>query len=253
MDSIRKSALVAGVLFLVTFITSIPALGLYGPVLNDAHYIIGAGDDTRIFVGAFLEVLLAIAGIGTAVALFPIIKKQNEGIALGYVAARVVESTIIIVGIISLLAVVTMRRDFAGSTGADATTLVIAGKALVAIHKWTFLLGPGYCAGVENGLLLGYLMYRSGLVPRPMAVLGLVGGSLAFVSATAELFGLYPQVSTWSAILVLPEAVWEASLGVWLTVKGFKQSPIASATTRHAGVGGTAAASAPTAYPSHPS
>jgi hypothetical protein len=246
MDSIRKRALVTGVLFLITFVTSIPALGLYGPVLNDAHYILGPGADTRIFVGAFLEVLLAIAGIGTAVTIFPIIKRQNEAVALGYVAARVLESTIIVVGIISLLAVVTMRRDFAGSAGADATTLVIAGKTLVAIHKWTFLLGPGYCAGIENGLMLGYLMYRSGLVPRPMAVLGLVGGSLALASATAELFGLYPQVSTASAIVVLPEAIFEASLGIWLTVKGFRPSPITSATTRHAGAGETAAAPGPT-------
>jgi len=266
MDSVRKSALVTGVLFIVTFITSIPALGLYGPVLNDSHYILGAGADTRIFVGAFLEVLLAISGIGTAVAIFPVVKRQNESIALGYVAARIVESTIIAVGIISLLAVVTMRReyagsgvdptslviagktlviisllavvtmrrDFAGSGGADATTLVIAGHTLVAIHKWTFLLGPGYCAGIENGLMLGYLIYRSGLVPRPIAVLGLIGGTLAFVAATAELFGLFPQVSAAAAILVLPEALFEASMGIWLTFKGFRPSPITAAITRQA-------------------
>jgi hypothetical protein len=237
MDSLRKSALITGVLFIITFITSIPALGLYGPVLNDAHYVVGAGADTRIFVGAFLEVLLSISGIGTAVTLFPVIKRQNEGLAVGYVAARVLESTTTttIVGIISVLSVVTLRRDFAGSAGADSATLVIAGKTLVAIHKWTFLLGSGYCAGLGNGLLLGYLMFRSGLVPRPMAVLGLVGGSLAFASATAELFGLYQQVS--AAAAVLPEAAWEASLGIWLIVKGFKPSPITSATTHHAGAG----------------
>jgi hypothetical protein len=227
MDSVRKSALVTGVLFIVTFVTSIPALALYGPVLNNSRYILGAGADTRIFVAALLEVLLAIAGIGTAVAIFPVVKRQNESIALGYVAARVVESTIIAVGIISLLAVVTMRRDYAGSS-ADAATLVIAGKSLVAIHKWTFLLGPGFCAGIENGLMLGYLMYRSGLVPRPIAVLGLIGGTLAFAAATAELFGLFPQVSAQAAILVLPEALFEAAIGIWLIVKGFKPSPITS-------------------------
>ena len=234
MDKARKHALATGVLFIITFITSIPALILYGPVLNDSHYILGAGADTRIFVGAFLEVLLAISGIGTAVAIFPVVKRQNESIALGYVAAHIVESTIIAVGIISLLAVVTMRWDFAGSGGADATTLVIAGHTLVAIHKWTFLLGPGYCAGIENGLMLGYLIYRSGLVPRPIAVLGLIGGTLAFVAATAELFGLFPQVSAAAAILVLPEALFEASMGIWLTFKGFRPSPITAAITRQA-------------------
>jgi hypothetical protein len=225
MDSLRRTALVTGVLYLVTFVTSIPALILYGPVLNDAHYILGSGADTRIYVGAFLEVLLAISGIGSAVAIFPVVKRQNEGIALGYVAARIVEATIIIVGIVSVLAVVTMRRDYAGS-GGDAAAFAIAGKTLVAIHKWTFLLGPGYCAGIENGLMLGYLLYRSGLVPRPIAVLGLAGGSLAFVAATAELFGLWPQVSGAAFVLVLPEALFEFALGSWLTVRGFRPSPV---------------------------
>jgi Domain of unknown function (DUF4386) len=231
MDSVRKSALVTGVLFIVTFITSIPALGLYGPVLNDSNYVLGAGADTRVFVGAFLEVLLVIANIGTAVAIFPVIKRQNEGLALGYVAARIVESTIIAVGIVSLLAVVTMRRDFAGG---DAATFVIAGKSLVAIHKWTFLLGPGYCAGIENGLLLGYLMYRSGLVPRPIAVLGLIGGTLAFTAGTLELFQVFPQVSASAFLLTFPEALFEAAIGIWLTFKGFRPSPITAAITRAA-------------------
>jgi hypothetical protein len=232
MDFARKSALATGVFFILTIVTSIPALILYGPVLNDAHYILGAGADTRIFVGAFLEVLLVISNIGTAVAIFPVVRRQNESIALGYVAARVVESTIIAVGIISILAVVTLRRDLAGGT--DPATLVVAGKALVAIHKGSFLLGPGFCAGIENGLMLGYLMYRSGLVPRPIAVLGLVGGTLAFIAGTAELFGLWPQVSGPSILLVLPEALFEAVLGIYLTVKGFRPSPITAAMTRAA-------------------
>jgi len=233
MDFARKSALATGVLFILTFVTSIPALILYGPVLNDAHYVLGSGADTRIFVGAFLEVLLVISNIGTAVAIFPVVRRQNESIALGYVAARVVESTIIAVGIISILAVVTMRRDLAGG-GTDPATLVVAGKALVAIHKGSFLLGPGFCAGIENGLMLGYLMYRSGLVPRPIAVLGLVGGTLAFIAGTAELFGLWPQVSGAGVLLVLPEAAFEAVLGIYLTVKGFRPSPITAAMTRAA-------------------
>jgi hypothetical protein len=244
MDPNRKSALLAGVFFIITFITSIPALVLYGPVLNGAHYVLGAGADTRVALGAFLEVLLAISSIGTAVTLFPVLKRQSEGIALGYVAARVLESTVIAVGIISVLAVVTLRQDFAG---ADGATFVIAGKALVAIHKWTFLLGPGFVAGIGNGLLLGFLMYRSGLVPRPMAVLGLAGGSLAVAAATAELFGVFQQVSAGAAIMTFPEAAWEASLGVWLIVKGFRPSPITSDSTRRVRAGEAAAAPGPTA------
>jgi len=232
MDPTTRSARIAGVFFLITFVTSIPALILYGPVLNDAHYVLGAGADTRIAVGAFLEVILAIAGIGTAVTLFPVLKRQSEGVALGYVAARVLESTVIAVGIVSVLSVVTMRQGFAG---ADGGAFVVAGKTLVAIHKWTFLLGPGFCAGIENGLILGYLMYRSGLVPRPIAVLGLVGGTLAFAAGTAELFQVFPQVSAAAFILTFPEALFEAVLGSWLTFKGFRPSPITAAMTRAAG------------------
>jgi hypothetical protein len=223
VSSQRKTALVAGVFFVVTFVTSIPALLLYGPLLDHADYILGPGADTRISVGALLEVLLAIANIGTAVTLFPVLKRQNEAVSLGYVATRVVESTIIVAGIVSVLTVVTLRQDFAG-TGADAASLTLAGKSLVAFHDWTFLFGPAFCAGFGNGLLLGYLMYRSGLVPRRMALLGLVGGPLCFASGTAVLFGAYEQTDASAFLVTLPEIVWEASLGIWLIVKGFKPS-----------------------------
>jgi hypothetical protein len=218
-------ARVAGVFFLITIIPAIPARVLYDPVLNDPRYILGAGADTRVFLGAFLELILVIGIIGTAVTLFPIVKRQNEGVALGYVAARVIESAIIIVGILSVLSVVTLRPDLAGAAGADAASLVTAGKSLVAIQDWTFLLGPGLMPGV-NGVLLGYLMYRSGLVPRALAMLGLIGGPLLFASATATLFGLFEQVSGWSAPAVILVAAWELGLAIYLIVKGFKPSPI---------------------------
>jgi hypothetical protein len=232
MDPVRKSALITGVLFIVTFVTSIPpAFALYTPVLNDSHYILGAGADPRVLAGAFLEVLLVISGIGTAVAIYPVARRQSESLAVGYVAARVFEAVMVAVGLISLLAVVTLRRELAGS-GADAATLVIVGKALVAIHKWTFLVGPGWCPGIENGLLLGYLMYRSRLVPRPVAVLGLIAGPLAIVAGTGELFQLFPQVSAPAGLLTFPEALFEAVLGIWLIVKGFRPSPVTDGLTR---------------------
>ena len=195
-------ARVTGVLFLITFVTSIPALLLYAPVLNDPGYIVGAGADTRVLLGAFLELLLIIANIGTAVVLFPILKRQNESLALGYVTARVVECVFIAVGILSVLTVVTLRQEAAG---ADAGALVAVGEALVAIHDWTFVLGPGFVVGVGNGLMLGYLMYRSGLVPRPMAVLGLVGGPLLCASGIAVLFGVFEAGSVWQVIATIPE------------------------------------------------
>ena len=177
MDKTRRTAFITGALFVITFVTSIPAaLALYRPVLDDANYVVGAGADTGVAMGALLELLLIIANVGTAVALFPILKRQSEGFALGYVTARLVECTFIAIGIVSLLAVVTLRQDLAGAAGGDPGSFVTAGRSLVAVHDWTFLLGPGFVVGVGNGLILGWLMYRSGLVPRGMARLGLVAG-----------------------------------------------------------------------------
>ena len=171
--------------------------------------------------------ILAITNIGTAVTLFPILKRQNEGFALGYVATRVVECTIIVVGIISVLSVVTLRQDFAGAAGADAASLTTAGKSLVAIHDWTFLFGPGLVPGV-NGILLGYLMYASRLVPRPLALLGLVGGPLLFASGIAVLLGVIEAGSVWQGISTLPVAAFEVLLSIWLIVRGFNPSVAAS-------------------------
>jgi Domain of unknown function (DUF4386) len=224
--SSRKTARIAGVWFVLTFIFSIPAVLLYRPLLKHADYIVGAGHDKRIFFGAFLEVLLAIANIATAVVLFPILKRRSESIALGYVASRVLESTVIVVGLISVLSVVTLRQDIGGAGAADSHSLVIAGRSLVAFHDWTFLLGPQFCAGIGTGLLLGYLMYTSGLVPRRMALLGLIGGPMAFLAGTLVLFGAFGQGSAGQFLLTIPEIAWEAILGIWLIVKGFNPSPI---------------------------
>jgi hypothetical protein len=224
MNPLRRTAFVAGVLFIITFVVSIPAaLVLYTPMLDHPNYIVGAGADSRIALGALLEMILIVANIGTAVVLFPILKRQNESLALGYVTARVMESAFIAVGILSLLAVVTLRQD-AGAAGGDS--LVMDGRSLVAIHDWTFLLGPGWVVGLGNGLLLGYLMYRSGLVPRGMAMLGLIGGPLIIASGTGVLFDVFESGSGPQVIATVPEFLWELSLGIYLIVKGFKPSAI---------------------------
>ncbi len=226
MDLHRRTSLIAGIFFAFTFIFSIPALLFYDPLLNHVDYIVGAGADTRVAFGALFEIIVVISNIATAVVLFPILKRQNETVSLGYVASRIVESTIIAVGIISVIAVVTLRQDLAGVAGTDSASLEIAGRSLVAIHDATFLLGPAFCAGFGTGLLLGYLMYTSGLVPRRMALLGLIGGPIAFATATAVLFGAYEQQSGINLLFTVPEILWEASLTLWLLFKGFKPSPI---------------------------
>jgi len=226
MNTARPTAVVAGVFFIVAAVASIIGLGLYGPVLNNPNYIVAVpGNDVSVFAGAFLEVITVIAVIGTAVTLFPIVKRQNEGIALGYIAGRVVEGVIIAVGILSLLTVVTLRQHFAGATGINAASLIVVGKGLVTLKNWTFLFGPNFALGV-NTSMLAYLMYRSQLVPRWIAIIGLIGGPLIFASAVAVLFGFYQQVSLWGAVTALPVFAWEMCLAVWLIVKGFKPSPL---------------------------
>lgn len=222
MDSLRKTALVAGGFYLITFASSIPAFFLIGPVLDNPDYIVSSGSDTSVLWGCFLDVVNALACIGTAVVLFSVVKRQNEGVALGFVTTRVLEAAVIIIGVVCLLSVVTLRQP--GASGAEATSLVTTGRSLVAIRDWTFLLGPNLMAGL-NALLLGYLMYRSGLVPRIIPVLGLLGAPLLLAVTTATLFGLTEHGSVWW-IVVAPIFVWELSLGIWLVVKGFKPSPI---------------------------
>ena len=220
-------ARVTGVLFLITYVTAIPAVFLYGPLLDDPRYIVGGGAaDNGASLGALLELILIIANIGTTVVLWPVLKRVNEILALGFVTARVMESVFIAVGILSVLALVTLRQEAAA--GADAGSLLAVGESLVALHDWTFLLGPGFVVGVGNGLILGYLMYKSALVPRGMAILGLIAGPVLIARFVGILFGVFEPGSVLGGLMVAPEFLWELALGIWLTVRGFNPSALAS-------------------------
>jgi hypothetical protein len=228
MDPMRKVALAGGVLYIITFIASIPQLKLFAKIVDDPEgYITGHGSNTAVLWGTWFEIITALAGIGTAVALYPVTRRISKTAAIGFVTSRVVEAGLILVGVVSLLAVVTMRSDLAGATGARADALRVTGHALVELRQWTFLVGPGLMAGV-NGLFLGYAMYRSRLVPRIIPTVGLIGAPLILASATGTMFGLWDQVSSTGFALGLPIAAWEFSLGVWLTVKGFKPAAVTS-------------------------
>jgi len=227
MTSLRKTAFVAGALYLLTFV-SIPTLALYGPV-KSAMYIVGAGPDTGAIFGGILEMIVALASIGTAVALYPVVKRQNEGVALGFVGSRVLEAGTIFVGVAFLLTIVTLRQ-----AGAGANALVTA-HALVAMYDRMFLIGPSFMPAV-NALLLGSLLYQSRLVPRVLPVIGFVGAALLVAGDMAVLLGLIGQHAPSTALAALPIALWEFSLGVWLVVKGFKPSAITALYSRPAGV-----------------
>ena len=217
MSPFRKTALVAGALYLLTFV-SIPTLALYGSV-KGANYILGAGPDTGAIFGGILEIIVALACIGTAVALYPVVKRQNEGVALGFVGSRVLEAGTIFAGVACLLTVVTMRQ---AGAGADA---LVTGHALVAMYDRLFLVGQSFIPAV-NALLLGSLLYQSRLVPRVLPLLGFIGAPLLVASDITVLFGLFDRSAAPVALAALPIALWEFSLGVWLVVKGFKPSRI---------------------------
>ena len=222
MDT-RKIASLTGWLMVVTFVTSIPAYFiLYAPVRDNPGLITGAGADptASVALGAVLELILIVAGVGTAVVPYAVFRRYSEGLALGYVTARLVESMFIAIGIVSLLTFLFMRQE--GTAGTDAAL----GEAFVAIYDRAFLIGPGIFAGVANGMILGYLMYRSGLVPRGMAIVGLIGGPLLVAASIAVMFDVIELGSLVQGVATIPEAAWELSFGIYLIVKGFKPSPI---------------------------
>ena len=219
MSPQRRISFAFGALYLITFATSIPALWLFQPVLDDPQaYIAGGGADNRIYLGALLELILIIANIGTAIVLIPLLKRQHEILTFSYVAARIMECVFILVGIIAVLAIVTLRHD-----SPDAGVLA---ESLAAIKDWTFKLGPGFVVGIGNGLILGYLMYRSGLMPRGLTWLGMIGGPLQSLAGIGVLFDLYEAGGPVQGILTIPEIIWELSLGIYPLVWGFKSSPI---------------------------
>ena len=225
-DWTRHHARAAGIFYLLTFLSSIPALILIGPILNDASYVTSAGQDTRVLWGCLLDSVNALTAVGSAVAVYAVVKRQNGSMALGFVTSRLVEAAVVMIGVVSLLAVVTMRQDFAGS-GADASSLTVTANALVDVRNWTFLFGPGLMP-VFNALLFGTLLYRSRLVPRIIPTVGLIGAPLLLAAFLAVLFGGIEQVSSVAFVLTVPIAAWELTVGLWMTFKGFRPEAVAA-------------------------
>lgn len=229
-NSVRRDAQrlgrLTGFLFLITFATSIPpVVSFYVPALSDPRFVLGGGFDTRLSLGALLELVLIVANIGTAVCLYPVLRAKFKALPLAYVAARLTECGFIGLGIVALMALNTLRLH-AGN--GDEAALLVTGQALVAFHDWTFRLGPGVVVGVGNGLILGYMMWQARLVPRAMSILGLVGGPALLVAGTAVLFGAIEAGSTPQVVATVPEFFWELSLGVWLLLRGFDPGALAA-------------------------
>jgi len=229
MDT-QRTGRIFGWLFLGTFITSIPARLLFvnglGATWSDVRFVPGATDVTTLKIGAILEFGLIVTNIATAVVLYPLVMHRNPRISLGYVCARVMESVFIAIGLMSIISVVNVSDALAGASGVQAAALAAQGKSLVSTYEWAFQWGPGLVVGFGNGLMLGWLMYRSDLVPRGMAMLGLIGGPLLIVSFALILFGVYEKGSGPANLLALPEIAWEASLGIYAAWKGFRPGTV---------------------------
>jgi uncharacterized protein DUF4386 len=224
-DRMRRIALAGGLLYLVTFAASIPQLALFADLVADpSAFVRTPGSNTAVVWGSWLEVVTALSGVGTAVVLYPVTRRVSRAAAIGFVTSRVIEATMILVGVLCVLSVVALRGDLAGAAGARADALGVVGQALVEMRQWSFLVGPGLMAGV-NGLFLGYAMYRSRLVPRMIPTVGLLGAPLILMSATVTMLGGWSQVSVAGSLCALPIALWEFALGMWLTVKGFRDTP----------------------------
>lgn len=223
MDATRKAALAAGLFYIATFVFSIPALGLYDGVVNDPNFVLGAGGDQGVLWGGLIEVITALTCIGSAVAVYPVIKRYGPGRAVGFVASRTLEAAMIFTGVLAVLAVYTLRQDLAGS---DAVGLTTTAGALVAVKDWTFLLGPGVMPAI-NALCFATILYQTRLVPRWIPTLGLIGAPLLLLASTGVLFGVWEQVSVVGLVSALAIATWEFSVGVYMIVKGFR-TPTAS-------------------------
>jgi hypothetical protein len=222
MDPTRKAALYAGLFYIGTFVFSIPALGLYDGVVNDPNFVLGAGHGGGVLWGGLIEVLTGLTGIGTAVAVYPVIKRYGPSRAQGFVASRTLEAAVIVVGVLSVLTVYTMRQDF---TGADAASVTTTANALVALKNWSFLLGPGVMPAI-NALCFATILYTTRLVPRIIPTIGLVGAPLLLISSLVTLFGGWEQVSSSAMLFALPIAAWELSVGIYMVVKGFRSPSV---------------------------
>lgn len=233
---VQRTGRIFGWFFIATFVTSIPARLLFidgvGASWDNMRFIPGAGSETSLKVGAILEFLLIGFNIATAVVIYPLVKRQSETLSLGYVTARIMESVFAAIGLMSIISVVDIMSALDHASGARAIALVVEGNSLVHTYEWAFTFGPGLVVGFGNGLILGYLMYRSGLVPRGLAVLGLIGGPLLIISFVFKLFDVYEDGSGPASLMALFEIAWELSLGIYCAWKGFRRSsPIANAPT----------------------
>lgn len=228
MKSNQKAAKIVGVLFILAAVSAVAGVMLYDPILNGSDYLInGSKHANQVILGALMELILVVSAVGTATTMFPILRRYNETIALWHVCFRFLEAIVITVGVISVLSLVTLSQEFVAAGAPDVAAFQTSGTVLKAIHEWTFMLGPNFMLGI-NTMMYSYIFYKTKLVPRFIPILGMTGATLVFICALLVMFGVIEQVSVWGGLLALPVAANEMILAVWLIMKGFNSSALAS-------------------------
>ncbi|HQW03225.1 MAG TPA: DUF4386 domain-containing protein [Saprospiraceae bacterium] len=226
MKSNRSNAIAAGILFIIAAVAAMTGRILYGPILADPDYIIkGTAHEAQVLWGAFFETLTAFAVIGTPIALFPVLRKYNQSLAIATVSFRLLEATMIIVGILSLLTIVTLSHEFTNEINPDTTSYLLAGKSLLAFQNWTFAFGPNVALGPST-FMTGYLLYKSKLVPRFISILGMIAGPIISSCGVMIMFGMFTQTSLWGGLLAIPVFVYEMSLAIRLLSRGFNKTEV---------------------------
>jgi hypothetical protein len=232
MNSNRKAAKIVGVLFILAAVTAVIGLNLYNPILNGPNYLIeGSEHANQVLLGAVMELILVVSAIGTATTMFPLLRQYNETIALWHVCFRFLEAIIITVGVISVLSLLTLSQEFVAAGAPDSSSFHSSGIILKAIHDWTFMLGPLFMLGI-NTVMYSYIFYKTKLVPRFISILGMTGATCVFICSLFVMFGVFPQISFWGAVLAVPVAANEMVLAVWLLVKGFNENAITTLTAK---------------------
>ncbi|MCM3600991.1 DUF4386 domain-containing protein [Robertmurraya korlensis] len=224
----KSAAKLVGVLFILAAVSAVAGVILYDPILNGSDYLInGSKHDNQVILGALMELILVVSAVGTATTMFPILRRYNETIALWHVCFRFLEAIVITVGVISVLSLLTLSREFVEAGAPDVAAFQTSGTVLKAIHEWTFMLGPNFMLGI-NTMMYSYIFYKTKLVPRFIPIIGMTGAALVFVCALLVMFGVIEQVSVWGGLLALPVAANEMILAVWLIVKGFNSTVLTS-------------------------
>lgn len=216
----KTDAKLTGWFFIAAAVSSIIGLKLYDPILNESNFLLSASNNySQIVFGAVNELILCVTATGTGIMLFPLLKRYNERMALGYLSFRLLEVVFIMIGTISVLTALAVSENYANGVIRDKDNAQNLMLTFIYLHKWTFMLGPNFMLAI-NTFLYSYVFSKSNVVPKNLARLGISASLLIMLAAILEMFGVIQQISIWGILLALPVALYEMTLAIWLIVKG---------------------------------